>query len=97
MATRNTFTELSRDTVAASAVDTDGSGDTTITFDGLRSIEGAYSVNVDAAGGYVANVQSVSGNEVTVRVYQGGGAGSELAAVTGGTGVTDLYAEAVGQ
>jgi hypothetical protein len=97
MSTRNVFTEESRDTVSAMGVDTDGNGDTTLTFDGLRQIGGPPDVNVQAAGGYVANVQSVSGTQVTVRIHQGGGAATELAAVTGTNGVTDLWAEAVGQ
>ena len=97
MATRNTFTELNRDTVVDSGVDTDASGDTTVTFDGLREIDSPTDVEVQALGGYVANVQSVSGNKATVRIYQGGGADTELAAITGTNGVTDLHAEAVGK
>lgn len=96
MSQRNTFVEerSARETVAG--IDTNADGDVTVTVSELRQIESANDVQAQALGGYVANVQSVSGNEVTFRIYQGGGAGAELSAVTGTAGVTDLWVRAVG-
>jgi len=96
MPTTNPFTDEVRDTQSLSGVNTDGSGDVTVTFDTLRQIDDAASVSVQADGGYVANVQSVTGNEATVRLFESAGSAAALSAVTGGSGVTDLYAEATG-
>jgi hypothetical protein len=77
-------------------VDTDGSGQFTLVFGDLRRIPGPEYVDAQAAGGYVVNCVSVTDNQATFEVFQGGGADSELAAVTGSNGVTDVHATAVG-
>lgn len=97
MSSTNPHVALSRDTTTAVDVDTDASGDVTVTFGGLASIASVADVSVSATGGYTANVQSVSGNTATVRVFQGGGADTPLAAVASGTDVTTLEASALGE
>lgn len=96
MSTRNATTETRRDSATITGVDTDASGDVTVSLGALRHIESPGDANAQASGGYVANVQSVSGNEVTVRIFQSAGSEAELVAVTGGSGVTDLHVEAEG-
>lgn len=96
MASTNPHTSANHASTTASAVDTDASGDTTVTVGELRHIDSAADVEASATGGYVANVQSVSGNEVTVRIFQSAGAAAEMAAVTGTADVTDLHVSAVG-
>jgi len=91
----NAFTELSRDTVTLTSQDTDGSGDIDVTFGGLRQIEDAASVDVQVQGGYVANVQSVSGNTATVRIFESAGSNAAMSAVTSSVSLT-LEGEAWG-
>lgn len=88
------------DTASATGVNTDASGDVTLTFNGLRKIDSQEDVSVEASGGYVCNVQSVSGNSATVRIFeapQGGTSSTSLVAVTSGTSVTDIHGRAFGQ
>ena len=85
-------------TLPAADVDTDSSGDITITFGHLRHIV-EDSVKVSLEGGYVANVISVSGNTATVRIYQGDydqSSDAALAAVASGSDIAILHAEALG-
>lgn len=96
MSQRNPMVDERSATETVTGIDTDASGDVTVTVSELRQIESPNNVQAQAAGGYVANVQSVDGNDVTFRIYQGGGAASELSAVTGTTGVTDLWVHALG-
>lgn len=96
MSLENQFTEPRRDSTTVESVDTDGNGDVTITLTGLRHVESAADARASAAGGFVANVQSVDGNAVTVRIFEDAGAAGALAANTGGTGVTDVHVSAVG-
>lgn len=77
-------------------VNTDADGDVEVTLGKLRTIEDAADASASASDGYVANVQSVDGNTVTVRVYESGADGSELAAVTDSDGVTDVHVKAFG-
>lgn len=79
------------------AVDTDGNGDVTITVSELRSIPSVAHVTAGASGGFVASVQSVSGNQVTVRIFQDAGAAGELAAVTNTADATDVHINATGR
>lgn len=97
MSARNYFVDEQHATETVTGIDTDGNGDVNVTVGGLRQIESPNDVSAQTAGGYVANVQSVNGNGVTVRIFQGGGSASELSAVTDGTGVTDLWVHALGQ
>lgn len=83
--------------VAATNVDTDGSGDFSITFGDLRNIDSKGDVFAQAEGGYVVNVQSVSGNTVTFRVFESAGNAAALSATTSGTDVTAVNAKAFGQ
>lgn len=93
--TRNPHTRSSRvATLSQDNVDTDGSGDFTLTFTDLREIPSIDDVSVQAEGGYVANPQSVSGNTVTVRLYESAGSAAALAANTSGTDVTNVNARA---
>ena len=96
MSQRNPLLTRREGTETVTGIDTDGSGDVTVTVSELRQIDEPNDVSAKAAGGYVANVQSVNGNEVTFRIFQGGGADSELTAVTGDSGVTDLWVHALG-
>jgi hypothetical protein len=96
MSATNPHTESFTASTTATGVDTDASGDAEVTVGDLRAIEHAADVDASAAGGYVANVQSVDGNTVTVRIFQGGGADAELSAVTGTNGVTDVHVRAEG-
>ena len=96
MSQRNPLLDQRTGTETVTDIDTDASGDVTVTVSELRQIDDPADVSAQAAGGYVANVQSVSGNEVTFRIYQGGGADTELAPITGSSGVTDLWVRAVG-
>lgn len=96
MSATNPHTESHTASTTAEAVDTDDNGDATVTVGELRAIEHPADVDASAAGGYVANVQSVDGNTVTVRVFQGGGADATLNPVTGTDGVTDVHVRAEG-
>lgn len=96
MSATNPHTESFTASTTASGVDTDASGDTEVTVGELRTIEHAADVDASAAGGYVANVQSVDGNTVTVRVFQSGGADATLNPVTDTAGVTDIHVRAEG-
>jgi len=96
MSQRNPLLTQKTGTETVTGIDTDGSGDVVVTMSELRQIDEPNDVQAQAAGGYVANVQSVSGNEVTLRIFQGGGADTELSAITGGSGVTDLWVHALG-
>lgn len=81
----------------ADAVDTDGNGQVTVSVRGLRRIESVNDVEVRTeASGYIANVDSVDGNEVTFTIYQGGGAATELASVDGAADVCDVTVVAKG-
>lgn len=98
--TTNVFTDRTSTSMLEQSVDTDGNGDVTVTVGGLREIEGEEDVSVEADAGFVAGVQSVDGNSVTIRVYQGdygAGAAGPLVPITGTNGVTDLRITAVGQ
>lgn len=97
MTERNAYADARHASASVSNVDTDGSGDTEIVVGGLRQIEDAADVTANATGGYVANVQSVTGNSVTVRIFESAGSAAALSAVTNGTDVTDVTVEAVGQ
>jgi len=97
MTVRNPTTELNRDSVTVSGVDTDASGNVVITIDGIRDVESAADAYAYADGGFVANVQSVDGADVTVRLFEGDGTAGPLVAVTDGTGVTDVSVAAEGQ
>lgn len=99
MSATNSFTETLTASTTASSVDTDGSGDTTVTVGELRTIESAADVEAQASGGYVAEVQSVNGNDVTVRVLEGNyGAASTgpLTAVASTADVCDISVKAEG-
>lgn len=96
MSATNPHTETVSGSTTASSVDTDGSGDVDVSVGELRTIESAADAEASASGGYVANVQSVSGNTVTVRIYQGGGADATLNPVTGTADVTDVHVRAEG-
>lgn len=96
MATRNIFTPQEQASTTVTGVDTDGSGDVTVTVGDLRQIEHPGDVDVQAAGGYTANVQSVSDNQVTVRIFQSAGSAAAHAPVTSTTDVTDVHVGAVG-
>lgn len=70
-------------------------GGFTVTIDDLNNIEGAV---VTTSGGYVASIAGISGNTITIAVYQEAGAAGALAEVTAGTdlsGVT-FYIIAIG-
>lgn len=97
MSATNPHTETITATETAESVDTDASGDVTVPVGELRSIAHAADVDVSCPDGYVAAVQSVAGNEVTVRIYQGGGADATLNPVTGTADVTDVHIRAEGQ
>jgi len=77
-------------------VDTDGSGDVVVSVTELRNIESPADASASASGGYVANVQSVDGHDVTVRVFESAGSAAELSAVTGTTDLTDVHVKAEG-
>jgi len=96
MSATNPHVETEHASTTATGVDTDASGDVVVTVSQLRNIESPADASANAAGGYVANVQSVSGNGVTVRIFQDAGAAGEMAAVTGTNGVTDVHVEATG-
>ena len=97
MTERNPLVEARSASTTVTGVDTDGNGDVEVVVGGLREIESPADVDAQAADGYVANVQSVTGNSVTVRLFESAGSNAEMAAVTGGSGVTDLYVQAEGQ
>lgn len=97
MTERNAFVDSRQASTYVQNVDTDASGDVQITVGGLRQIEDQADVSASASGGYVANVQSVSGNTVTVRIFQSGGSATVMSAVTGGTDVTDVKVHSTGQ
>ena len=96
MSLTNPHVDKVHDSTTASAVDTDGNGDTVVTLSGLRSVASPADATAQAAGGYVAGVQGVSGNEVTVRIYQEGDSGGALVPVTGAADVTDVHVQADG-
>lgn len=81
---------------AAADVDTDGNGDITITFTGLRKIRDEASVMVSLEGGYVGGVQSISENQAVVRIYRSAGSAAALAAVANGSDLCILHARAIG-
>lgn len=95
---RNIFGQWKMDIVTypASDIDTDANGDVTITFTNLRRVlEGSVQVTLEK--GYVGNVQSVSGNTATIRIYKSAGSAAELAPVTSTTDVSILHAVAFGE
>lgn len=96
MSATNPYTDTVHASTTSTGVETDGNGDVTVTVSDLRTIESAADVTASATGGYVANVQSVSGNQVTVRIFEDAGAAGALAPVTGTAGVTDVHVTAVG-
>lgn len=99
----NTQVERRTDSKTLQDVDTSASGNINgesgtvgVVLDDLREIESPADVTVSAYGGYSCSVRSVDGNEVTVRLFYGGGAGAELDAVSSGTDVTDVHFHAEG-
>lgn len=84
--------------VAAASVDTDTNGDFTVTFDDLRDIESKANVTAQAEEGYVTNVQSVTGNAATVRVFQSAsGSTAEALSAVNASNVTNVNATAWGK
>ena len=85
--------------MAQAHVDTDGSGDVVITIPELRRINGCVAT-VSQPAGYVANMHTISGNTVKVRVFQeqndGKGAGVPLVAVLNANNVAALQLIAEG-
>jgi len=96
MSVRNTHTDRVSGEETVTGVDTDASGQVVIAVAELRHIESTADAHAEAAGGYLANVDGVSGNDVTVTLYQASGTDTELAAVTGSSGVTDVTVSAEG-
>lgn len=96
MSATNSFTETHGASTTAEAVDTDAVGDVQIEVPELRTIENAAEVSASSPDGYVVNVQSVSGNKVTVRVYEEAGAAGTLTPVSGTADVTDVHVHAQG-
>ena len=108
MAITNPFTEKTLVSQTVTAVDTDGSGDVDgydyegdslsqeIVVEELRHIESPADVSVQASGGYVANCIGVSGNTITVRLFESAGSNASMSAVASGTDVTDLHIQAKG-
>jgi len=96
MSATNPHVEAENASAVVTGVDTDASGDVVVTVSELRNIESPADATAQASGGYVANVQSVSGNDVTVRVFEDAGAAGEMSAVTGTAGVTDVHVRATG-
>lgn len=99
--TRNLFRRFEQQSqeVAATSVDTDASGDFTLTFDDLRVIESKADVTVHAEGGFQVSPRSVSGNTVTFRVFQydyDAAADGAAIAHTSATDVTAVNATAKG-
>lgn len=75
--------------VANTAVDTDANGDFTVNLDEFRRLESKAGVTAQAEGGFAANVRSISGRTVTIRLFDSGGtAGADFAAVTSEVNVT---------
>lgn len=72
---------------------TDASGDVTHTFNELKHIESKADVEAQAEGGYVANVQSLTGNQATVRVFEDAGASGALSALASSSVTLNLKAE----
>jgi hypothetical protein len=97
MSGTNHYTDLTVGTAEATNVDTDASGQTTVTVSELKAIEDPTDVRAYASGGYLVNVMSVSDQDVTVEVRASAGtSGTELPLVTSGTDVTDVYVVAEG-
>lgn len=96
MSATNPHTTSKESSTSSTSVDTDGSGDVTVTVGELRHIDHVADVDVSVSGGYVGSVQSVSGNDVTVRIFESAGSNAEMAAVTSGSDVTDVYVRAKG-
>jgi len=97
MSGTNHYTDLTVGTAEATDVDTDASGQTTVTVSELKLIEDPTDVRAYASGGYLVNVMSVSDQDVTVEVRASEGtSGNELPLVTDGTDVTDVYVVAEG-
>lgn len=84
------------DSRTVTGVDTDGSGQVQITMGSLRQIEHVADVDASATGGYVANPVSVSGNTVTLEIYESAGSNAEMAVVASTNGVTDIHIRAEG-
>lgn len=104
MPPRNSQEEWYESKKTLTSVDTDGSGtiDTgggsNPVMDELRYIEDAAHASAQAAGGYVANVTSVTNdNEVVVEIRESAGSNSEMSLVTGSNGVTDVHIKAEGR
>jgi len=97
MTIRNAGVMAVQESVVASSVDTDGSGQTVVTLGGLRQIESPADATAQAAGGYMANVVGVDGNDVTVEVRENASAAGEFPLVTDTSDVTDLHVNAEGQ
>jgi len=92
---RNIFSEYIQFSVTfpASDIDTDSNGDVTLTIPFVKKIVES-SVTAVAEGGYKASVQSVSKNQVTIRIYQGDydkSSDAPFAAVASGADLTILH------
>lgn len=96
MSSTNPHTQTHTGSTTAESVDTNADGDVTVTVPNLREIESAADATAQATGGYVASVESVSGNEVTVRVFQEADGGGTLGAVADTQDVTDVRVRAEG-
>lgn len=71
---------------------TDGSGDITHEVSELKRIESKADAMVQAEGGYTANVQSVSANSVTFRVFESAGSASSHSASTNTSVTYNIHA-----
>ena len=92
----NPLTVVTQD-IPQADVDTDGSGDVAIQIRGLRVVKAAIP---SMQGGYVAVQQSISGNVVTFRIFQGlygGGAAGPLDPVLSTNNIAAITVVAVGR
>lgn len=80
-------------TIAAADVDTDGSGDATISIPELRIVK---SVQASAQGGYKAELQSISGKTVKIRIFDYPATNTVATAKTSTTDVCVVNILAVG-
>ena len=84
-------------TLSSSDVDTDASGDITVTIGDAKRI---YAAIMQIEGGYVANLTGVSGNQATFRVFKeknDGGGATALVAHTSANNIADATVIAFGE
>lgn len=97
---RNQLAELTTQHKAETGITLgNGDGSYDVVMDELRQVEGVEhaDASVTSNDGYVAKAESVSGNTVTIVLYESAGSNAQMATVADGAGVADIRVVADGR